>query len=154
MPDDTVEILLVEDNDNDVELALHALRKSGLANRIHVSRDGEEALDFIFCRGLYSARSFNRFVRLIVLDLTLPKVGAMEVLRQLKSDPRTRAIPVIVLTGSNEAIDTTAGYELGINGYIQKPMDFAKFRETVNELGMCWVLVNQRPAHLAPLTTD
>ena len=154
MPDETIEILLVEDNDNDVEFALHALRKSGLANRIQVSRDGEEALDFIFCRGLHSARSFNRFVRLIVLDLTLPKVGAMEVLRQLKSDPRTRAIPVIVLTDSNELIDVTRAYELGVNGHIQKPMDFAKFSETVNEMGMCWVLLNQRPAHLAPLTTD
>src|ERR1700730_6088321 len=154
MPDETVEILLVEDNDNDVELALRALRKSGLANRIHVSRDGEEALDFIFCRGLYSARTFNRCVRLIVRDLKLPKVGGMEVLRQLKSDPRTRDIPVIVLTDSNELIDVTRAYELGVNGHIQKPMDFAKLRETVNELGMYWMLVNQRPAYLAPLTAD
>jgi two-component system response regulator len=154
MPDETVEILLVEYNDSDVELALHALRKSGLANRIHVSRDGEEALDFIFCRGLYSARPFNRFVRLIVLDLKLPKVGGMEVLRQLKSDPRTRLIPVIVLTDSSEVIDVTAAYELGINSHIQKPMDFAKLWETVNKLGMSWILLNQRPAYLAPLTAD
>ena len=154
MPDETVEILLVEDNDNDVELALRALRKSGLANRIHVSRDGEEALDFIFCRGLYSARTFNRCVRLIVLDLKLPKVGGMEVLRQLKSDPRTRPIPVIVLTDSGEVIDVTAAYELGVNSHIQKPMDFAKLWETVNKLGMSWILLNQRPAYLAPLTAD
>jgi len=145
MVDEIVEILLVEDNDNDAELALRALRKKRLANRIQLVRDGEEALDFIFCRGSYSARSFNHFPKLILLDLKLPKVDGMEVLRQLKGDSRTRPIPVAILTSSKEDNDMTRGYELGVNSYIQKPVDFEQLCETVSHLGMYWLLVNQLP---------
>lgn len=149
MADEVVEILLVEDNVNDAELALRALRKNRLANRIHVASDGEEALDFIFCRGAYSSRDFDRFPKLILLDLKLPKVDGMEVLRQLKADPRTRIIPVTILTSSNEETDMTRGYNLGVNSYIQKPVDFDQFCGTVTQLGMYWLLVNQLPSHLA-----
>lgn len=149
MADEVVEILLVEDNVNDAELALRALRKNRLANRIHVAGDGEEALDFIFCRGAYISRDFDRFPKLILLDLKLPKVDGMEVLRQLKADPRTRIIPVTILTSSKEETDMTRGYNLGVNSYIQKPVDFDQFCGTVTQLGMYWLLVNQLPSHLA-----
>ena len=140
-----VEILLVEDNLADVELTLHALRHNNLANRIHVVRDGEEALDYIFCRGAHSARPFNQQPRLILLDLKLPKVDGIEVLRQVKSDARTRPIPVIVLTASKEERDLVLSYQLGVNSYIQKPVDFGQFCETVKQLGLYWLLVNQPP---------
>jgi two-component system, response regulator len=148
MPDGIVEILLVEDNANDAELALRALRKKQLANHIHLVRDGEEALDFIFCRGAYNTRSFNHFPKLILLDLKLPKVDGMEVLRQLKGDARTRPIPVVILTSSMETGDLARGYNLGVNSYIQKPVDFEQLCETVMQLGMYWLLVNQLPADL------
>jgi two-component system, response regulator len=148
MAEEVVEILLVEDNPNDVELALRALRKHHLANRIHVARDGEEALDFVFCRGAYSTRNFHRFPKLILLDLKLPKLDGLEVLRQLKADPRTRAIPVTILTASREETDVIRGYTLGVNSYIQKPVDFDQFCRTVTQLGMYWLLLNQLPADL------
>ncbi len=150
---DAVEILLVEDNPADVELTLLALRKNRLANRIHVVRDGEEALDFLFCRGVYSDRSFDQPPKLILLDLKLPKVDGMTVLRQIKNDPHTRAIPTIVLTSSNQEKDLVQSYQLGTNSYIQKPVDFDQFRDTVKQLGLYWLLVNQaapRAAFLAP----
>jgi two-component system response regulator len=149
MVDEIVEILLVEDNANDAELALRALRKKRLANHIQLVRDGEEALDFIFCRGTYNARSFNHFPKLILLDLKLPKVDGMEVLRQLKADSRTRLIPVAILTSSKEDNDMTRGYALGVNSYIQKPVDFEQLCETVSQLGMYWLLVNQLPNQTA-----
>jgi len=149
MVDEIVEILLVEDNANDAELALRALRKKRLANHIQLVRDGEEALDFIFCRGTYNARSFNHFPKLILLDLKLPKVDGMEVLRQLKADSRTRPIPVAILTSSKEDNDMTRGYALGVNSYIQKPVDFEQLCETVSQLGMYWLLVNQLPNQTA-----
>jgi len=139
------EILLVEDNPEDVELTLHALRKQNLANDIHVVRDGEEALDFLFCRGLYEGRSFEFPPRVVLLDLKLPKVDGLEVLRQLKSDPRTKPIPIVVLTASREEKDMVNTYHLGGNGYIQKPVDFDKFRETVIQLGLYWLVVNEPP---------
>jgi two-component system response regulator len=145
MATDEIEILLVEDNASDVELALHALRKNNLANRIHVARDGEEALDFLFCRGQYSNRSFNRVPKLVLLDLKLPKLDGLEVLRQLKGDPRTRPIPVVIMTASKEERDMINGYQLGVNSYIQKPVDFDKFRETVQQLGFYWLVVNESP---------
>ena len=146
MKDRTVEILLVEDNPNDVELALHALKKNNIANRIEVVRDGAEALDFIFCTGAYASRSMNNAPKVILLDLKLPKVDGLEVLRQIKADPRTRAIPVVVLTSSREDRDIVESYNLGVNSYIVKPVDFEQFNESVRQLGMYWLLLNQPPA--------
>jgi|SRR6267154_3162574 len=140
-----VEILLVEDNPADVELTLHALRKENLSNNIHVARDGEEALDFLFCRGPHSNRSFVSPPKLVVLDLKLPKVDGLQVLREVKSDDRTKAIPVAVLTSSREDRDLVDSYKLGVNSYIQKPVDFDQFRGTVKELGLYWMVVNQSP---------
>jgi len=140
-----VEILLVEDNPKDVELTLHALRKENLSKCIQVVRDGEEALEFLFCRGTYSNRSFDNPPKLVVLDLKLPKVDGLEVLRKVKNDSRTRAIPVAILTSSNEDRDLVAGYKLGVNSYIQKPVDFNQFRDTVKQLGLYWLMVNQSP---------
>ena len=140
-----IEILLVEDNPKDVELTLHALRKENLSNSIQVVRDGEEALDFLFCRGPYSNRSFDNPPKLVVLDLKLPKVDGLEVLRAIKKDVRTQAIPVTILTSSNEDRDLVDSYKLGVNSYIQKPVDFNQFRETVKRLGLYWLVVNQPP---------
>jgi two-component system, response regulator len=142
---DEIEILLVEDNPKDLELTLHALHKENLSNSIQVARDGEEALEFLFCRGAYSQRSFDQPPRLIVLDLKLPKVDGLEVLRQIKIDSRTRAIPVAILTSSKEERDLVEGYNLGANSYIQKPVDFNQFRDTVKQLGLYWLVVNQPP---------
>jgi CheY-like chemotaxis protein len=140
-----VEILLVEDNPDDVELTLHALRKENLANSIHVARDGEEALEFLFCNGTHADRSFERPPKLILLDLKLPKVDGMEVLRRLKADARTKTIPVVILTSSKEERDLANGYGLGANSYIQKPVDFEQFRETVKTVGLYWLVINQPP---------
>jgi two-component system response regulator len=140
-----VEILLVEDNPADVELTLHALRQNKLANRILVVRDGEEALDYVSCRGAYSSRTLGRPPRLILLDLKLPKVNGLEVLRQIKNDPRTKAIPVVILTSSKEERDLMESYRGGVNSYIQKPVDFDQFRAIVKQLGLYWLLVNEAP---------
>lgn len=145
MPDRQIEILLVEDNLDDVELTLHALRKENLANHIHVARDGEEALEFLFCCGAHAGRSFDHPPKLILLDLKLPKVDGMEVLKRLKADPRTRTIPVVILTSSKEERDLVQGYGLGANSYIQKPVDFDQFRNTVKSVGFYWLLINQAP---------
>jgi len=145
MGQNEVEILLIEDDPADAELALHALRHENLGNRIHVLRDGEEALDFIFCRGAFADRPANPTPRLILLDLKLPKVDGLEVLRQLKEDPRTRPIPVVILTSSREEQDLFRGYQLGVNSYIQKPVDFEQFREAIKQLGFYWLVVNQGP---------
>ena len=145
MKDRTVEILLVEDNPNDVELALHALKKNNIANRIEVVRDGAEALEFIFATGAYASRSIEHAPKVILLDLKLPKVDGLEVLRQIKADPRTRAIPVVVLTSSREERDIVESYNLGVNSYIVKPVDFEQFTEAVRTLGLYWLLLNQPP---------
>jgi CheY-like chemotaxis protein len=142
-----IEILLVEDNEADEELAIHALRTNNLANQIHVARDGEEALDFLFCRGKHNGRGFDNPPRLILLDLKLPKVDGLQVLRQLKSDARTKAIPIVILTASREERDMVNGYQLGVNSYIQKPVDFVQFREVIKQLGLYWLVVNQAPPH-------
>jgi CheY-like chemotaxis protein len=140
-----VEILLVEDNSSDAELALHALKKHKLANRIEVVRDGAEALDFIFARGSFSHRDINQTPRVVLLDLKLPKVDGLEVLRQIKGDPRTRKIPVVVLTSSREERDVMESYNLGVNSYILKPVDFQQFTEAVRTIGLYWLLLNEPP---------
>jgi two-component system, response regulator len=140
-----VELLLVEDDPNDVELTLIALRKHKLANKIHVVRDGEEALDFLFCRAQYAARTPNGPPKVILLDLKLPKVSGLEVLKAVKSDPRTQAVPVVVMTSSREQRDLVEGYRMGVNSYIQKPIDFEQFQGTIRELGYYWLVVNQSP---------
>jgi two-component system response regulator len=140
-----LEILLVEDNQNTMDLALHALRREKLANHVVVARDGEEGLDFLFCRGKFAHRSFERPPKLVLLDLKLPRVDGMEVLRQVKSDPRTKNIPIVIMTSSKEEQDLMSGYNLGVNSYIQKPVDFNQFRETVKSVGLYWLVINQPP---------
>jgi two-component system response regulator len=145
MNSEELDILLVEDNQDDVDLALHSLRRGKLANRIVVVRDGEEALDFLFCRGTFAGRSFDSPPKLVLLDLKLPKVNGMEVLKQVKSDPRTKAVPVVIMTSSKEERDLVSSYDLGANSYIQKPVDFEQFRETVKTVGLYWLVINQPP---------
>jgi two-component system, response regulator len=144
-----VEILLVEDNSSDAMLTTRALEKCKLANCIHLVRDGEEALDFLFRRGKFASRSPDTVPQLVLLDLKLPKVDGIEVLRELKGDARTRSIPVVVLTTSKEERDLIQTYELGANSYIQKPVNFSEFQEVVRQLGMYWLLLNSRPPGLA-----
>lgn len=146
MSKNIVEILLVEDNRHDEELTLHALRQNHLTNNIHVVRDGAEALEFIFCTGAYEERSIANGPKVILLDLKLPLVDGLEVLRQIKSDARTRATPVVVLTSSSEERDVVESYRLGVNSYIVKPVDFEQFTDSVRELGMYWALLNHPPA--------
>lgn len=140
-----VEILLVEDNPQDLELAQRALRNANVTNRIQVARDGAEALEFIFCEGAHAGRKIEDTPRVILLDLKLPKVDGLEVLKRLKGDPRTRAIPVAVLTSSKEQNDVVESYHLGVNSYIVKPVNFERFTEAVQKLGMYWLLLNQPP---------
>jgi two-component system response regulator len=148
MTENMVEILLVEDNPNDVELALHALAKNNLTNRIQVVRDGEEALEFLFREGRYSNRQTGSLSqpRVILLDLKLPKVDGLEVLKRLKADEKLRSIPVVMLTSSAEERDIVESYRLGVNSYIVKPVDFDQFTESVRQLGMYWMLLNHPPA--------
>jgi len=139
------EILLVEDSQDDLDMTLRALRKANMANHIEVARDGVEALDFIFCEGAHTARKIENMPKLILLDLKLPKVSGMEVLRRIKGDPRTKMIPVVMLTSSKEQKDVIESYGLGTNSYIVKPVDFESFAEAVQKLGMYWLLLNQPP---------
>jgi CheY-like chemotaxis protein len=145
MDENSIEILLVEDNPNDVELTLHALKKNNLTNRIHVVRDGAEALEYLFSSGAYAGRDLNQTPKVILLDLKLPKVDGMEVLKRIKADERTRSIPVVVLTSSREERDIVDSYRLGVNSYITKPVDFDQFTEAVRQLGLYWLLLNQPP---------
>ncbi len=138
-----VEILLVEDSPEDRELTMRALRKANLANRIEIARDGAEALDFIFCEGAHAGRKIEDVPRVILLDLKLPKVDGLEVLRRIKGDPRTQMIPVVMLTSSKEQSDVVESYRLGVNSYIVKPVNFEGFAKAVQELGMYWLLLNQ-----------
>jgi len=143
MNSEELDILLVEDNRDDMDLALHALRREKVANHIFVARDGEEALDFLFCRGAFAQRSFEHPPKLVLLDLKLPKVDGMEVLKQVKGDPRTKSIPIVIMTSSKEERDLMNSYNLGANSYIQKPVDFDQFRETVKSAGLYWLVINQ-----------
>ena len=140
-----VEILLVEDNPNDVQLTLHAFSEHNLGNRVHVVRDGAEALEFVFATGRYADRPLEEQPRVILLDLKLPLVDGREVLRRIKGDDRTRMIPVVVLTSSAEERDIVESYHLGVNSYIVKPVDFERFAEAVRTLEMYWLLLNHPP---------
>jgi two-component system response regulator len=145
MNTDEVDILLVDDSQDDVELTLHALRAENLANHVFVARDGEEALEFLFCTGPHAGRSIDHPPKLVLLDLKMPKVDGMQVLRQIKSDERTRTIPVVLMTSSREERDMVSGYDLGVNSYIQKPVDFDEFRKMVKLLGLYWLVTNRPP---------
>lgn len=140
-----VEILLVEDNPNDLELTLHALKRYNLGNHVEVARDGAEALDFLFCTGAYAGRNPRNGPKLILLDLKLPKVDGLQVLQRIKQDDDTRAIPVVVMTSSREERDIVDSYRLGVNSYVTKPVDFGQFVEAVRQVGMYWVVLNQPP---------
>jgi len=141
---ESVDILLVEDNPNDAELTMRALRKGNLANHVSWVKDGAEALEFIFRNGAYAGRP-DQNPRLILLDLKLPKVDGIEVLKRLKADDRTRAIPVVMVTSSAEGRDIVASYKLGVNSYVVKPVEFEQFSETVAKAGFYWMLVNKTP---------
>jgi DNA-binding response OmpR family regulator len=137
-------ILLVEDDDRDVELTMNALEEYNLANEVIVTRDGEEALDYLYCRGKYNSRSSDN-PAVLLLDLKLPKVDGLEVLRQVKSDEKLRIIPVVVLTSSHEEKDMVASYKLGVNAYVVKPVDFHEFVNAIKELGVFWAVINAAP---------
>jgi CheY-like chemotaxis protein len=140
-----VEVLLVEDNDDDANLAIRGLKKQNLANKLHRVEDGEEALDFIFGKGKYDGRPVNNTPRVILLDLKMPKVDGLEVLRAVRSDDRTKHIPVVVMTSSKEEKDITESYNMGVNSYIVKPVDFRKFAESIKDIGFYWLILNQLP---------
>ncbi len=146
MDNNHVEILLVEDNPSDVKMTLHAFKKHNLTNRIHVARDGAEALEFIFCTGPHAHRKVQNGPKVVLLDLKLPKVDGLEVLRRVKADPRTSKIPVVVITTSHEDKDVQEAYKLGVNSYIVKPVDFDQFVEASRALGMYWLLLNYPPS--------
>jgi CheY-like chemotaxis protein len=138
-------ILLVEDNPDDEELTLRALRKANIANEVFVTRDGQEALDFLFCTGKYAGRDPQAMPAVILLDLKLPKLNGIDVLHRLRSDPRTRLIPVVILTSSSEDEDMLRSYESGANSYVRKPVEFPAFAAAVTQLGVYWMLLNQTP---------
>lgn len=135
-------VLLVEDNDDDVQLTLRAFQKHKLANDIHVARDGAEALDFLFARGKYEDRGGTDLPQVVLLDLKLPKVDGLEVLRQIRAATRTQTLPVVVLTSSNEERDLVESYRLGANSYVRKPVDFQQFMDAARQLGLYWVVMN------------
>ncbi|MHB1955454.1 MAG: response regulator [Sulfobacillus sp.] len=140
-----IEILLVEDNPEDAELTLRALRKNNFLNNVFWVKDGQEALDFVACEGSYVGRSIHNYPKLILLDIKLPKVDGIEVLRAVKGNERTRTIPIVILTSSNEERDLFESYKLGVNSYIVKPVDFEKFVETVANAGLYWMVTNRAP---------
>lgn len=145
MAEHLIEILLVEDNPNDAELSLYALRKHRIASRVHHSKDGAEAIDYLFGEGAYRGRNIDETPKVVLLDLKLPKVDGLAVLKRIKSDPRTRHIPVVILTSSSEERDIVNCYKLGVNSYLVKPIDFEQFSESVRQLGLYWVQLNESP---------
>jgi two-component system, response regulator len=149
---DEVEILYVEDDRADVELTLAAMRRSKMANPIHIARDGAEALDFLFCQGSYSEREFLA-PRFVLLDLKLPKMNGLEVLRAIRGDPRTEFVPVVILTSSMEQRDLIDSYKLHVNSYVQKPVDFEKFQQIVQQLGLYWLIVNRAVSTTASIAS-
>src|SRR5688500_17706250 len=146
MPEkDSVEILVVEDNETDLEMTLRALRRNSLTDRLKAVRDGQEALDYLYARGEYSDRNGEAQPRVILLDLKLPKVDGLDVLRILKSDPSTQSIPVVILTSSAEERDRVESYRLGVNSYIQKPVEYDGCVRAITEVGLYWLLLNKPP---------
>lgn len=142
---DPIDILIVEDNPNDAELTIRALKKQNLANNIFLVEDGAEALDFIYCQGRYEKRKLSKPPKVVFLDLKLPKVSGLEVLKELKSHPETKKLPVVVVSSSKEDPDIKTAYELGANSYVVKPVDFDKFIEAMSNTGLFWLLVNESP---------
>jgi len=140
-------ILLVEDNADDEALTLRALKKNKIANRIDVVRDGAEALDYVFGTGAYAGRNPLELPEVILLDLKLPKVDGLEVLRRIRSDPRTKMVPVVILTSSKEDQDMIRAYTIGVNSYVRKPVDFNQFVEAIGQLGLYWLVLNEAPPH-------
>jgi len=138
-------ILLVEDNPDDIELTIRALSKSNILNKVVVAHDGVEALDFLFGTGTYAGRDLSVMPTVILLDLKLPKINGLEVLQRIRADERTKFLPVVILTSSNEEQDLINGYQLGVNSYICKPVDFVQFTEAVRQLGLYWLLLNEQP---------
>lgn len=143
--DQQVEILLVEDNPNDASLTMRNLKKGNFLNKLYWVKDGQQALDFLYCTGDYAARDEDDHPKLILLDLKMPKVDGIEVLQRIKSDERLRVIPVVVMTSSNEQPDVTESYRLGVNSYVVKPMEFGAFAEAVAKIGMYWMMLNRGP---------
>lgn len=141
-------ILLVEDQDDDVELTLRAFARSSIANEIVVVRDGEEALEFLFCTGAHAGRDSSRMPMVVLLDLGLPKINGLDVLRRIRADQRTRLLPVVMLTSSREEQDVISSYDLGANGFVRKPVDFLEFVEAAHSLGLYWLLLNEPPRAL------
>lgn len=143
-----IDILIVEDNPNDAELAILALKEENLANNLIWLKDGVQALDFIFAEGEYANRDSENYPKLILLDLKMPKIGGIEVLKRIRGDENTKNIPVVVMTSSKEEKDIIATYNLGVNSYIVKPLDFDKFNKSVREIGFYWLVVNQPPINV------
>jgi|SRR5580658_1226292 two-component system response regulator len=140
-----IDLLLVEDNEHDAEMTMRALTKAHFLNRVHWVRDGVEALEFVRCTGAYEGRDPQQVLKLMLLDLKMPRLGGIEVLRELKTDPKTIGIPIVVMTSSNQDRDVTESYNLGVNGYVTKPVQVASFMEAVAQIGMYWLLTNQAP---------
>ena len=140
-----VQILIVEDNPNDAEMTLRALKKHNLVNEVYVAEDGQEALDFVFGDGKFEERNISLPLKVIFLDLQLPKISGLEVLKRIKSDPKTKQLPVVIVTSSKEDPDIKAAYELGANGYVVKPVDFNDFIKVMQNTGLFWLLVNEAP---------
>lgn len=140
-----VEILLVEDNPQDAEMTIRTLKKNNISNNIVHLEDGEQAIDYLFCKGIYSERHITDFPKVVLLDIKMPKVSGIEVLRQIRENSITKSLPVVILTSSREDPDIKACYDLGVNSYIVKPVEFDDFSKTVNKLGLYWLLLNQSP---------
>ncbi len=143
-------IFLIEDNPNDVALTRRALKKSGMANPLVVAEDGQEALDYLFGTGAHAGRNPSDVPALILLDLKLPKINGLEILKKIRADPRTRRAPVVIMTSSNQEEDRAAGYDIGANSYIRKPVSFEQFVGAISQLGIYWLLLNEEPPKVKP----